>query len=136
MKNRRWLASFTAIVGVLLLGEGIFAVSAIDATRRIEAVPNSPFSTAEDVAWAKSFLPAMYVVAVEGLVFGAVAVVSAVALLTHRVWAPRTVLMASVLLAVVALVSIVMAPHQWDTQAVFILLCALLWWEARKWRQE
>ena len=40
------------------------------------------------------------------------------------------------LLAVVALVSIIMAPRQWDTQGVFILLCALLWWEARKWHQE
>jgi hypothetical protein len=136
MKNRRWLAAFTAMVAILLLGQGIFTVSAIDATRNIEVVPNSPFSSADDVASAKSFLPAMYVVAVEGLVFGVVAIICAIALFTQRAWAPRTVLVASVLLAVVALVSIIMAPHQWDTQGVFMLLCALLWWEARKWRQE
>lgn len=136
MKNRRWLAAFTAMVAILLLGQGIFAVSAIEATRNIEVIPNSPFSSADEVAWAKSLLPAMYVVAVEGFVFGVVAVIGAIALFTQQAWASRTVLVASVLLAIVALASIIMAPHQWDTQGVFILLCALLWWEARKWRQE
>jgi hypothetical protein len=136
MRNRRWLAAFIAMVAILLLGEGIFTVLVIDATRSIEAVPNSSLSSAEDIARAKSFLPAMYVVALEGLVFGVVGAIGAIALFTRRPWAPRTVLVASVLLSLVALVSIIMAPHQWDTQGVFILMCVLLWWEARKWRQE
>jgi hypothetical protein len=106
MKNRRWLVAFIAMVAVLLLGEGIFNVLVIDATRDIEIVPNSPFSSAEDVAWAKSFLPAMYVIATEGLLFGVVGAISAVALFMRRPWAPRMVLVASVLLAVFALVSI------------------------------
>jgi len=136
MKNQRWLAIFTAIVGVLLLGEGWFSVEGIRGLRELEVTPGTPFATAEDVAWAKSYLPAMYVVASEGLMLGVVAAIGAAGLFAGRRWARKLVLLASVVLVLLAVVAVVLAPRQWDTQAVFVGLCAILWWEARKWRKE
>jgi len=78
----------------------------------------------------------MYVVAIEGLLFGAIAVVGAIGLLTERLWARRMLLVASVLLTLTAAVAIGMAPHKWDMQGIFILFCVLLWWESKKWRGE
>jgi hypothetical protein len=136
MKNHRWLAAFTAVVAIFLLIEGGWTAWTIDAVHRLEVIPGTPFATADDVAWAKSYLPAMYVVATEGLLFGAIALVGAVGLLTEKLWARRMLLVASILLALTAAIAIGMAPKQWDTQGIFILFCVLLWWESRKWRRE
>lgn len=136
MKNHRWLAGFTAVVAIFLLIEGGWTVWTIDAVHQLEVTPGTPFATAEDVAWARSHLPAMYVVAIEGLLFGAIAVVGAFGLLTQRIWAGRLLLVASVLLTLTAAVAIAMAPQKWDTQGIFILFCVLLWWESKKWRRE
>jgi hypothetical protein len=59
MKNHQGLATFTAVVAIFLLIEGGWAVWTIDAVRQLEVVPGTPFATADDVAWAKSYLPAM-----------------------------------------------------------------------------
>jgi uncharacterized membrane protein len=81
-------------------------------------------------------LPAMYVVSLQGLLFGSIGLVSAIGLLGNRSWARRMLLVASVALALSALVAIGIAPQRWDTQGVLVLFCACLWWEARKWHQQ
>jgi hypothetical protein len=136
MKNQRWLAAFAGVVAIFLLIEGGWTAWIIDAVHHLEVIPGTPFATAEDVALAKSYLPVMYVVAIEGLLFGAIAAVGSIGLLTGKLWARRVLLVASVLLALTAGVAIAMAPQQWDTQGLFILFCGLLWWESRKWRHE
>lgn len=105
----------------------------VAAVHQLEVVPGTPFATVEDLAWAKSHLPALLLFATEGILFGAIAVVAAFGLIRAQLWARTLLLATSVLLAVTAVVAIAVAPRQWDTQAVFILFCALLWWEARTW---
>ena len=134
MKNVRWLAAFTAIVAVFLFINGGFAIMTIDAIRTLEPDASTPFATPQDIAWAKSLLPSLYLFAVEGIVFGSTALITAAGLLKHQSWAHRALLFSSVALAIVAVVGIVMAPQTWDIQGVFILFCVLLWWEAKKWR--
>jgi hypothetical protein len=134
MRNR-WLAAFTTIVAIFLLIEGGWTAWTIDAVNKLEAVPGTAFATAEAVAWAKSYLPAMYVVAIQGLLFGAIAVIGAIGLLAGRVWAHRMLLVASVLLALTAAVVVGMPPHKWDTQVIFVSFCVLLWWQSWKWRR-
>jgi uncharacterized membrane protein len=136
MKNHQGLATFTAVVAIFLLIEGGWAVWTIDAVRQLEVVPGTPFATADDVAWAKSYLPAMYVVATEGLLFGAIAIIGTVGLLMKKPWAHRMLLLASILLALTAAIAIGMAPRKWETQGVFIVFCALLWWQSRKCRRD
>jgi len=57
-------------------------------------------------------------------------------LVARRTWARQLLLVSSVLLGLVATIAIAMLPREWDTQGVFIVLCALFWWEERKWRQD
>jgi hypothetical protein len=57
MKHSRWLPTFTAIVAVLLLLEGGHTAWAASEIRSLEVVPNTPFASAEEVAWAKSACP-------------------------------------------------------------------------------
>lgn len=136
MKDQRWLAASTGVVAIFLLIEGGWTAWTIDAVHHLEVIPGTPFSTAEEVAWAKSHLRAMYVVAIEGFLFGVIAVVGAVGLLTGKLWARRMLLVASVLLTLTAAVVIAMAPQKWDMQGLFVLFCVLLWWESMKWRRE
>jgi len=134
MNSERWFAAATAVVGLQLPGNACFTAYALDAVRNLDAVPNSPFPSAESVAWAKSLLPALYIAVVEEFLFGAIALVCAVGLFRRSVWARRVLVRASVALAIVAVLVIALAPGQWDTQGIFILFCVLLWWCARKWR--
>lgn len=134
MKNRG-LAAFTTIVAIFLLIEGGWATWTIDAVEKLEPGPGTAFATVEAVAWAKGHLPAMYVMAIQGLLFGVIAVIGAIGLLAGRVWARRMLLVASVLLVLTASVVVGMAPRKWDTQVIFVLFCALLWWQAWKWRR-
>lgn len=136
MKNQRWIAAFTTVLAIFLLIEGSWAVWTIDAVQRLEVVLGMPYGSADDVAWARSHLPALYFVAIEGLLFGAVAIVGAVGLFTHKIWAGRLLLVASVLLTLTAAVAIAMMPKRWDIQGIFILFCVILWWESKKWRHE
>ena len=133
MKNQRWLAAFSGIVAIFLLIEGGWTLWIIDALHRLEPIAGTPFASAEEVASAKSYLPAMYLVAIEGLLFGAIALVGAVALLTGKPWARRMLFVASFFLALTVAVAVGMAPHTWHTQGVFLAFCVLLWLESRKW---
>lgn len=135
--NRRHelgLAAGTTMVAIFLLIEGAWTAWVIDGLRQIDAeiVPGARLATAEDLAWVKTYLPAMYLVAAEGLLFGTIAVVGAVGLLLRKPWAHRMLVVASVLLTLTAIVAIVMAPHRWDMQVIFILFCVILWWESKK----
>ena len=132
MKGERWLAAFIAMTGLLLVGNGCFTVGVIDFTRTMQVGPNGSWPTAEFVAIAQSTLPSQYLIAAEGILFGAIAMVSAVGFLTRQPWAWRIVLPASALLAIVAAIAIAMTPREWDTQGVFIVMCSLLWWQARR----
>ncbi len=136
MKNRKSFAASTGFVAILLLIEGVWMAWTIDSVHHLEVIPGTPFATPEDVALAKRYLPAMYVVAIEGILFGIVAAVGAVGLLAGRLWALRMLLVGSVLLVLSAVVAIVMAPQQWDMQAIFISFCVLLWWASMKGRPE
>jgi predicted MFS family arabinose efflux permease len=78
----------------------------------------------------------MYVVAAEGLLFGVIAIVGAIAVLAEKRWARRLLLVASILLTLTAVVVIVMAPQKWDTQGIFIAWCLLLWWTSWKWKRQ
>ena len=135
MTNRRWLAVFTGILAVSLLIEGVWTTWAIEAVRPLEPAPNTAFANAQDVAWAQSYLPAMYVVAAEGFLFGAIAIVGTVAVLANKRWANSLLYVSSVLLMITAMVAIFMAPHKWDTQSIFIAWCLLIWWTAWKWQR-
>ena len=134
MNSQRWLAGFAGVVALFLLIEGAWTAWIAEGVRHVEA-GSYPFATADDVAWARSHLLGMYLVVAEGLLFGTIAAICAVALFVGRPWARRLLLMASVLLALTAMVVIAVAPQQWDTQGVFIVFCVLLWLEARKWRR-
>ena len=133
MNSRHWLAVATGIVAIFLLLSGGIAAWTIGAVHQLEVIPGLPFTTAEDVAWAKSYLPVLYFLAAEGLLFGAAAVVAAWGVIGAKPWVRATLFVTSVLLAFTAVVAIFVAPRQWDTQAVFIGFCVLLWWEARRW---
>ncbi|HXZ55645.1 MAG TPA: hypothetical protein VEF92_00280 [Burkholderiales bacterium] len=132
MNKARWLASFIGMTAVLLLAEGAFAAYSIAVVSGIEVDPRGPFPTAQDVTWAKSFLPAMYVEAAEGFVFGIIAIVGALALATGRRWASRVLLWTSAGLTIVAAIAIGMTPSHWNIQAVFVALCGLLWLALRR----
>jgi hypothetical protein len=132
MINRRWLAAFTMVLAIFLLIEGGWTAQAIDAVRQLEPTPNTMFATAQDVAWAKSHLPGLYVVAAEGFLFGVIAIVGAIAVLAKKRWAHPLLLVASILLTLTASVAIVTAPQKWDTQSIFIAWCLLFWWTSWK----
>jgi hypothetical protein len=136
MKGQRWLATFTAIVGIFLLLEGGFTAWVIDAVHALQPEPNMPYSSAEEVAWAKSHFPVMYIVAIEGIGFGLAAFATAVAVLLKKPWARRVLLIGSLGLATTAGVAIVMAAPDCVPQALFILFCVSLWIEARKWKND
>jgi hypothetical protein len=131
MKSTRWLALAVAVVGIFLLAEGAMAVWSLDATDSIAASPIGPYSTPEDIAWARSLRPLLFLVSGEGLVFGFIAILCAVGLVLRRNWPPRVLLPSSVILALCAAAAIAIAPHTWDMQGLFILFCALYWWELR-----
>lgn len=132
MNNRHWLALSAGMVAILLLVYGGIAAWTIAAVQQVEAVPGTPFATAEDVAWAKSYLPELYFLATEGLLFGVIGVVAALGLVWEAPWARSTLLFASVLLALIAVVAVFVAPRQWDMQMMFVLFCVLLWWWRKK----
>lgn len=134
MKNRG-LAAFTIIVAIFLLIEGGWTIWTIGAVEKLEPVPGTAFATAEAVTWAKDHLPAMYVTAIQGLLFGVIALMGAFGLLAGRLWPYRMLLVASVLLVLTAAVVIGMEPRKWDTQVIFVLFCALFWWQSWKWRR-
>ena len=94
--NERWMAIFSAIVGVFLVIVGGVGVLGIDAANSAIRDPLSPYGTREHVEWAKSTLPAFWLIAVEGLGLGVVAFVAAVGLLRHRKWGLRTLIAGSV----------------------------------------
>jgi hypothetical protein len=135
MKNQRWLAILVAIVGVLLLREGWAAVNGIYALRTLLDMPGSPFKTADDIARAEGYFPGMYLVAVEGLVIGAIAAAIAVGLLMQRLWAQKALVPVSVVLGVYAVAAVVLGPAEWHMQALFAALCAILWWKVWRWRK-
>jgi len=135
--NRRQelgLAAFTTVVALFLLIEGGWTALTIDAVRQLTVTPAVPLS-AEDVALMKNYLPAMYLVAVEGFLFGSIAVAGVVGLLLGKAWVRQMLVVASVLLALTAIVAIGMVPPtQWDTQVVLISFCGLWWWQSKKWQ--
>jgi len=71
--NERWLAISTTVVGVFLLIVGAVAVYGINGTNTVVLDPLSPFGTAEYVDSVRSMLPVLYLLAIEGMGLGAVA---------------------------------------------------------------
>ncbi len=127
--NERWLAIFSAIVGVFLVIVGSVAAWGIVAAGSVTLDPLSPFGTKEHVEWAKSATRIFWLITVEGLGLGAVAFVSAVGLLRHRRWALPTLVTGSVVLALLSVAIIIVAPDSWDIQIFFLALSGLLWWQ-------
>jgi len=127
--NDRWLAIFSAIVGIFLVVVGGVAAWGIEAAGSVTIDPLSPFGTKEHVEWAKSAIPIFWLIAVEGLGLGSVAFVSAAGLLRHRSWALRTLVAGSVALAFLSLAIIIFAPRTWDIQIFFLAFSGLLWWQ-------
>ena len=124
------------MIGLLLLGNGCFTVLVIDATRSMSVGPNGTWPTAEFVSIARTTLPSQYFIASQGLGFGVFAIISAVGLFKGRPWASRIALPASGLLVLTAVVAMFITPWDWDVQAVYVLMCLLMWWEAWKWRRK
>jgi hypothetical protein len=133
--NERWLAIFTAVVGVFLFIVGGVGVLGIDASRTVTLDPLSPFGTVEYVEWVRGTLPFFYLVAAEGIGLGAVAFISAVGLLSGRKWAPRMLVWGSVVLAIMSVTIIIIAPGSWDIQAAFLAFSGVLWWQLWLWRR-
>jgi hypothetical protein len=126
------MAAGTAIAGIFLLIEGAMAIWALQATSLLAANPGEAAAVTIDGVGTKRLQLLLYWVAAEGLVFGPVALISALGLHRGRAWAHRVLLPASVFLALVAGGAIAIAPQTWDIQGVFILVCALYWWESEK----
>lgn len=133
MKNRKWLAICAAAFAALLLAEGIFAYSALEPFRAMSADPD-PNVSAEHIKELRDFMPVLYLVLFEGLFFGVVAAILALGFGAGWKWAPRVSVVASIPLALIALVASVLAPGLAAVQLTFVVLCGVLWWEALKWR--
>jgi len=130
--SQRWLVVFTAAIAIFLFAEGGSAAYVATVIPTLEVTPDTAFATAEDIAKARDLLPAVYLVAVEGFLFGVISVACAIGLVMRKPWAHRALLVTSIFLAITAAIAIGMAPQRWDKQAVFVLSSALLWWDARK----
>jgi hypothetical protein len=128
MKREWWFAASIAAVAIMLSIEGYMAIWGIEATSYFLSSPGGAFATPDQIESARRLQPLLYAVVVEGVLFGAAAVVLALAVLRHKRWAHRGVLFASMGLAAMASVIIALAPHLWDEQGVFIGLCACYWW--------
>jgi uncharacterized membrane protein len=130
--SQRPLGIFAAVFAIVLLAESGWTLWLANGLSNVEAVPGTPFPTAEDAAWAKAAIPKLRFVALEGFVFGVLAIVCSAGLLLGKAWAPKFLFITSIALTLTAVVAIYIAPHQWDTQAIFILWCVFLGWAARK----
>jgi hypothetical protein len=78
----------------------------------------------------------MYVVAIQGIVFGVVALGTAVALAAGKPWARHLLFVISGGVVITAIAAIIMPGADTIAQALFILCCACLSWGAWKWRNE
>ena len=119
MKDR-WLASFTAMVGALLVALGSLAVWGLSTGVSVSLDPP---------------IPMFSLVAIEGLGLGIVAFVAAAGLWRRREWGRRTLVAGSYLLAVLSIAIMIVAPGTWDIQIVFPLFCVLLWCQLWLWRR-
>jgi hypothetical protein len=127
--NQRWVAGFTATVGLLLLAHGALDAYIIPSERALVVDPLNPHGTEEDIAWLRSVRPYMYLVAIQGIVLGAWALVSAAALFARWKGALPTLILGSGLLATSAVAAIVLMPTRWQLQGLWLMFCGVLWWE-------
>lgn len=127
--NMRWLAAFTAFVGLLLIGHGVLAAWGISTARELPSEVVGDAQTKEQVDFALSLLPYLYLLTVQGIGLGVAGLACAFALIARRPWAIPALIGASGCLAVLALVAMVMVPQSWDTQVTYVALPALLWWQ-------
>ena len=136
--STRWMAVFTAIMGIYLYVAGGIAIWGIDATSSITIDAAGPFSSEESVARAKGQLPLLYLWAIEGIGAGTLAFIAAGALFTRRAWAFRALAWATIFLAVMALAILAYAPAagSWGLQVVFLAFSATIWWELWRMRKE
>jgi hypothetical protein len=129
MKSDWWLAAAIVVVATFLAIYGYMAVLGIEAANNLIANPGGSFAGPEEIELARHLQPLVYAIAVEGILFGVLSIVLAVAVLRHQRWARRGLLIASIGLAATAGVLIAFAPHLWDQQGPFIGLCACYLWE-------
>ena len=127
MSPTHWLAAFSAIFAALLILESYTALRVIDATNYLLANAGGPYADNETLEMARSIRPALFVVAMQGVLFGILTLVMTVAILRRKAWAHYVLLLWSVGLVATASAVIVMAPHQWVRQGCFIALCATFW---------
>ena len=132
MTKERWIAIFTLVAGAMLLALGQLFMSALFNAQDAQPCGIGPYCSAEDVAYVKSFLPWLYLVSLEGLVLGSVAVVGAIALLAKRRWGLAVLRVGSVALIGCSIAATVMAPQSWDYQGIFLLFGAAFLWSVRK----
>jgi hypothetical protein len=130
--NRRWLAIFVALVGLLLLANGAMVAYAIPPRSALVVDQFNPYGTEEHIARLKSILPYMYLVAAQGIGLGISALLLAAAFVVGWEKALTTLLLGSGLLAVSAITAIIMVPGSWDIQLIWVLLCGALWWETMR----
>ena len=135
MKREWFLAGAMATLAAFLAFEGSMAVWGLHAIDWFIANPGRPLVGPDDIDRAEDLRPFLVLVAIECILFGLLAVVLVVAVLREKSWARRAILVASVCLATMAAAILVLAPHYWETQSVFIIFCVaywLEWYELRK----
>jgi hypothetical protein len=127
--NQRWLAMFSGIVGLFLLGHGYMVASVIPPASHLVFDPINPFGTEENIAQIKGMLPYMYLAAVQGIVLGAFGLAVAAAFVAGWKRALPALLLGSALLAVSAIAAMIVAPGSWDIQLLWVLFSGALWWK-------